>query len=70
MCSAIGRAALCGGGQGAQAGIAFLRLGLHGDLVAEGAGDGFLGAQVDDALIAIDKDVVAVQGLGRDALGH
>ena len=56
-------------GRSRERGVAFLRLGLHGDLVAEGAGDGFLGAQVDDALIAVDKDRVAVQRLGGDAFG-
>ena len=55
--------------QVAQAGVAGLRLGLHGDLVAEGVGDRVFGAQVDDALIAVDKDAVAVQRLGGDAFG-
>ena len=57
------------GGQATQGGIALLGGGLHGDLVAEGAGHRFLGAQVDDALVAIDKDLVAIQRLGHDAVG-
>ena len=31
--------------------------------------DGLLGAQVDDALVAVDEDRVAVQRLAGDALG-
>ena len=57
------------GGQFAERGIAALRLGLHGDLVAEGGGDAVFGAQMGDALIAVDQDRVAVQRLGRDAFG-
>ena len=51
----------------AEAGIALLRLGLHRHLVAEGVDDAVLGAQVDDALVAVDQDLVAVQRLGGDA---
>ena len=57
------------GGQAAQAGVAFLRLGLHGDFFAKGAGDGVVGAKVDNALIAVDKNGIAVQRLGQDAVG-
>ena len=46
-----------------------MRLGLHRHLVAKGAGDGFFGAQVGNALIAIDQDMVAVQRLAGDAGG-
>ena len=58
-----------GGGQIAQRRIAFLRLGLHGDLVAEAAGHGVVGAQMHHALIAVDQNLVAVQRLGNHALG-
>ena len=57
------------GGFVADRGVAFLCLGLHRDLVAEGGGDGVVGAQVDGALIAVHHDEVAVQRLGRDAAG-
>ena len=60
----VGRNAVCV----ADRGIAFLRLGLHGHLVAKGADHGFVRAQVHDALVAVDQDLVAVQRLVGDAV--
>ena len=57
------------GGLVADRGVAFLGLGGHRHLVAEGVHDGFVGPQVGDALVAVDEDQVAVQRLGGDALG-
>ena len=53
----------------AQRDIALLGLGLHRHLIAERGGDRIFGAEMDDALIAIHQDRIAVQRLGRDALG-
>ena len=49
--------------------IAFLRLGLHRDFVAEGRSNGFLGAQMHHALFAIHHDPVAVQRIIGHAAG-
>ena len=54
------------GGQAAQVGVSFLRLGLHRDLVAERGGHAVLGAQVDDPGVAVDENRVAVQRLDCD----
>ena len=51
----------------AQRRIGRLRLVQHLDLLAEGLGDGLLGAQVDVAVVAVDQDRVAVQRLAGDA---
>ena len=51
----------------AQRGVGGLRLVQHLDLLAEGLGDGLLGPEVDDALVAVDEDRVAVQRLAGDA---
>ncbi len=44
-------------------------MGLHLDLVAEGGGNGIFGAQMHNALFAIDKNFVAIKRLGGDPLG-
>ena len=48
--------------------VTFLRLGLHGDLVAKGVDHRVLGAQMHDAVVAVDEDMVAIQRLCRDAV--
>ena len=62
-------AAECFSGLVADRGIALLRLGLHRHLVAEGTDHAVIGAQMHDALIAIDKDEIAVERFCGDALG-
>ena len=49
--------------------VAFLRLGLHRQLVAEGCLDGIFGAQMHHALLSINEDRVAVQCLRENTLG-
>ena len=58
-----------GRGLVAQGGVGRLRLVQHLDLLAERLGDGLLRAEVDDALVAVDEDGVAVLRLAGDALG-